>query len=104
MIAVHGAELMSIAREKGRHLLFEAAVARAIPAFRLPTGYWPVEDIQGIRAILNGTTNYILSEMESNDLSFEKALAQAQELGFAEQDPTNDIKGIDARYKLVILN
>ncbi|MED5482569.1 MAG: homoserine dehydrogenase, partial [SAR324 cluster bacterium] len=62
-----------------------------------------VQDIQGIRAILNGTTNYILSEMESNDLSFEEALSQAQDLGFAEQDPTNDIEGIDARYKLVIL-
>jgi len=103
LIAVHGAELVAVARENGRHLLFEAAVAGAIPVLRLLKDYLQVQDIQGIRAILNGTTNYILSEMECNDLSFETALSQAQELGFAEQDPTNDIKGIDARYKLVIL-
>ena len=103
LIAVHGAELMAVARENGRHLLFEAAVAGAIPVLRLLKDYLQVQDIQSIRAILNGTTNYILSEMECNDLSFETALSQAQELGFAEQDPTNDIKGIDARYKLVIL-
>ena len=103
LIAVHGAELMEVARENGRHLLFEAAVAGAIPVLRLLKDYLQVQDIQGIRAILNGTTNYILSEMECNNLSFETALSQAQELGFAEQDPTNDIKGIDARYKLVIL-
>ncbi len=103
LIAVHGAELIEVAQENGRHLLFEAAVAGAIPVLRLLKDYLQVQDIQGIRAILNGTTNYILSEMESNDLSFEEALSQAQDLGFAEQDPTNDIKGIDARYKLVIL-
>jgi len=103
LIAVHGAELMAVARGNGRHLLFEAAVAGAIPVLRLLKDYLQVQDIQSIRAILNGTTNYILSEMECNDLSFETALSQAQELGFAEQDPTNDIKGIDARYKLVIL-
>ena len=103
LIAVHGAELMAVARENGRHLLFEAAVAGAIPVLRLLKDYLQVQDIQSIRAILNGTTNYILSEMECNTLSFETALSQAQELGFAEQDPTNDIKGIDARYKLVIL-
>ncbi len=103
LIAVHGAELMAVARENGRHLLFEASVAGAIPVLRLLKDYLQVQDIQGIRAILNGTTNYILSEMECNDLSFETALSQAQKLGFAEQDPTNDIKGIDARYKLVIL-
>ena len=103
LIAVHGAELIEVAQENGRHLLFEAAVAGAIPVLRLLKDYLQVQDIQGIRAILNGTTNYILSEMESNDLSFEEALSQAQDLGFAEQDPTNDIKGVDARYKLVIL-
>ena len=103
LVAVHGSELTTIARENGRHLLFEAAVAGAIPVLRLLKDYLQVRDIQGIQGILNGTTNYILSEMESNNLSFEKALSQAQELGFAEPDPTNDIKGFDARYKLVIL-
>ena len=103
LIAVHGSELMKIAREQERHLLFEASVAGAIPVLRLLKDYLHVQDIQAIRAILNGTTNYILSEMEINNISFENALSQAQELGFAEQDPTNDIKGIDARYKLIIL-
>ena len=56
-----------------------------------------------IKTILNGTTNYILSEMENKSLSFGEALLQAQSLGFAEQDPTNDIKGIDARFKLIII-
>ena len=103
LVAVHGSELTKIARENGRHLLFEAAVAGAIPVLRLLKDYLQVQDIQGIQGIFNGTTNYILSEMESNNLSFEKALSQAKELGFAEPDPTNDIKGFDARYKLVIL-
>jgi len=103
LIAVHGSELMRIARENERHLLFEAAVGGAIPVLRLLKDYLHVQDIQAIRAILNGTTNYILSEMEKNNIPFTDALLQAQELGFAEQDPTNDIKGIDARYKLVIL-
>ncbi|MBC8259586.1 MAG: homoserine dehydrogenase [SAR324 cluster bacterium] len=103
LIAVHGAELMKIARENQRHLIFEAAVAGAIPVLRLLKDYLQVQDIKGLQGILNGTTNYILCEMENNNLSFEEALSQAQGLGFAEQDPTNDIKGIDARYKLVIL-
>ncbi len=74
LIAVHGAELMAVARENGRHLLFEAAVAGAIPVLRLLKDYLQVQDILGIRAILNGTTNYILSEMEYNDLSLSRIL------------------------------
>ncbi|HAF88899.1 MAG TPA: histidine kinase, partial [Deltaproteobacteria bacterium] len=66
LIAVHGAELIEVARENGCHLLFEAAVAGAIPVLRLLRDYLQVQDIQGIRAILNGTTNYILSEMENS--------------------------------------
>ena len=65
--------------------------------------YFQTWDILELEGILNGTTNYILSEMESRSLGFEETLKKAQELGFAEQDPTNDIKGFDARYKLVIL-
>ena len=103
LIAIHGTELMKIAQESGRHLLFEASVAGAIPVLRLLKDYLQVQDILGFQGILNGTTNYILCKMESNDLSFGEALSQAQELGFAEQDPTNDVKGFDARYKLVIL-
>jgi len=104
LIAVHGSELIKIARRNERHLLFEAAVGGAIPILRLLKDYLHVQDIQSIRAILNGTTNYILSEMENKNIPFMDALSKAQELGFAEQDPTNDIKGIDARYKLVILS
>tara|TARA_B100000945_G_scaffold305426_1_gene291891 strand:+ start:627 stop:1916 length:1290 start_codon:yes stop_codon:yes gene_type:complete len=103
LIAVHGSELTTIARKNRRHLLFEAAVAGAIPVLRLLKDYLQVRDILGIKGILNGTTNYILSQMGSNNLTFDKALSQAKELGFAELDPTNDIKGFDARYKLVIL-
>ncbi len=103
LIAVHGSELMEIARKNDRHLLFEAAVGGAIPVLRLLKDYLHVQDIYSIRAILNGTTNYILSEMENSNISFMDALSHAQELGFAEQDPSNDIKGIDARYKIVIL-
>jgi len=103
LIALHGNELIEIARKNDRHLLFEAAVAGAIPVLRLLKDYLHVQDIQELRGILNGTTNYILSEMEDKNISFDNALSQAQQMGFAEQDPTNDIKGIDARYKLVIL-
>ena len=103
LIAQHGPELTALAHEQGRHLLFEAAVAGAIPVLRLLKDYFQVQDLLELKGILNGTTNYILSEMESQQLSFATALSQAQELGFAEQDPTNDIKGFDARYKLVIL-
>ena len=103
LIALHGNELIEIARKNDRHLLFEAAVAGAIPVLRLLKDYLHVQDIKELRGILNGTTNYILSEMEEKNISFENALSQAQQMGFAEQDPTNDIKGIDARYKLVIL-
>jgi len=103
LIALHGNELIKIARKNDKHLLFEAAVGGAIPVLRLMKDYLHVQDIQELRGILNGTTNYILSEMEEKNISFENALSQAQEMGFAEQDPTNDIKGIDARYKLVIL-
>ena len=103
LIAQHGPELTALAHEQGRHLLFEAAVAGAIPVLRLLKDYFQVQDLLELKGILNGTTNYILSEMESQQLAFATALSQAQELGFAEQDPTNDIKGFDARYKLVIL-
>jgi homoserine dehydrogenase len=103
LIATDGKDLIALAQAQGRHLLFEAAVAGAIPVLRLLQNYFQNEDVQGLRGILNGTSNYILSQMETERLSFEKALSQAQELGFAEQDPTNDIAGYDARYKLVIL-
>ncbi len=100
LIASHGSELCEMAQSRDRHYLFEAAVAGAIPVLRLLREYFQTRDILELEGILNGTTNYILSEMESRSLGFEETLKKAQELGFAEQDPTNDIKGFDARYKL----
>jgi homoserine dehydrogenase len=103
LMAVHGQELLNLAEKNGRQLLFEASVTGAIPVVRLLQDYFHVEDIQQISGIFNGTSNYILTEMEQQQLSFEMALRQAQDLGFAEADPLNDIAGYDARYKLVIL-
>ena len=103
LIATHGAELCAKSQSCNRHYLFEAAVAGAIPVLSLLREYFQTRDILELEGILNGTTNYILSEMETQFLGFEETLKQAQELGFAEQDPTNDIQGYDARYKLVIL-
>ncbi len=103
LMAVHGEELLAIAEKYGRQLLFEASVTGAIPVVRLLQDYFHVDDIEKVSGIFNGTSNYILTEMEQKQLSFEIALRQAQDLGFAEADPTNDIAGYDARYKLVIL-
>ena len=103
LFAVAGKELLELAQNNGVMCLFEASVAGAIPVIRLIQDYFSSKDLLQIRGIMNGTTNYILSAMDQAQLSFEVALQQAQELGFAEQDPTNDIKGYDARYKLVIV-
>ncbi len=103
LIATHGPELLEAARTQEQYLLFEAAVAGAIPVLRLLQDYLQVQDVERVQGILNGTSNYILSKMETDKLSFAEALQEAQDLGFAEQDPTNDIAGYDARYKLVIL-
>ena len=103
LMAVHGEELLALAEKNGRQLLFEASVTGAIPVVRLLQDYFHVDDIERVSGIFNGTSNYILTEMEQKQISFEVALRQAQDLGFAEADPTNDIAGYDARYKLVIL-
>lgn len=104
LLARDGQTLVALAHQKQKTLLFEASVAGAIPIIRLLQNYLSPLDVDGLFGIINGTTNYILSEMDANNISFEKALAEAQELGFAEQDPTNDVKGYDARYKLVLLS
>ncbi len=103
LIATHGAELLSLADEAKTHLLFEASVGGAIPVIRLLQDYFSLSDVQEVMGILNGTTNYILSEMDANNIAFDQALKDAQIKGFAEPDPTNDIKGYDARYKIAIL-
>ena len=103
LIAQHGGELVAAAREGGAQLRFEAAVAGAIPVIRVvqeSLGAIPIEKVFGI---VNGTTNYILTEMARSGLSYEEALKQAQELGYAEADPTDDVGGADAAAKMAIL-
>jgi homoserine dehydrogenase len=103
LIAQHGDELVAAAREGGAQLRFEAAVAGAIPVIRVvqeSLGAIPIEKVFGI---VNGTTNYILTEMTRSGLSYEEALKQAQDLGYAEADPTEDVGGADAAAKMAIL-
>jgi homoserine dehydrogenase len=103
LIAQHGAQLVAAARDGGAQLRFEAAVAGAIPVIRVvqeSLGAIPIEKVFGI---VNGTTNYILTEMARSGLSYEDALRQAQELGYAEADPTDDVGGADAAAKMAIL-
>ncbi|HET8592880.1 MAG TPA: homoserine dehydrogenase [Solirubrobacterales bacterium] len=103
LIAQHGEELVAAAREGGAQLRFEAAVAGAIPVIRVvqeSLGAIPIEKVFGI---VNGTTNYILTEMARGGLSYAEALAQAQELGYAEADPSDDVGGADAAAKMAIL-
>jgi homoserine dehydrogenase len=103
LIAQHGEELVAAAREGGAQLRFEAAVAGAIPVIRVvqeSLGAIPIEKVFGI---VNGTTNYILTEMARGGLSYENALGQAQDLGYAEADPSDDVGGADAAAKMAIL-
>jgi homoserine dehydrogenase len=103
LLAQHGPELVEAARRGGAQLRFEAAVAGAIPVIRVvqeSLGAIPIEKVFGI---VNGTTNYILTEMARRGLSYEEALAQAQRLGYAETDPTDDVGGADAAAKMTIL-
>ncbi|RFU62069.1 homoserine dehydrogenase [Peribacillus glennii] len=103
-IARHGKELQKIARENGVRFVYEASVAGGIPVLRTLRELLAVNKVERLEAILNGTSNFILSMMRSEGASFTEALALAQQKGFAEQDPTNDIEGIDAFYKSMILS
>lgn len=103
LMAKHGAELLSIAHEHHAGLRFEASVGGGIPLISPFQRDLVANDIQAIYAILNGTTNYILTRMAHDGLDFNIALKQAQKLGYAEADPSNDIGGLDAAYKLAIL-
>ena len=103
VIAKHGAELLAVAKDKGVALQFEASVGGGIPLL-LPLQHGLLaNEISTIYAIINGTTNYILTRMSQEGMGFGEALKKAQELGYAEADPTNDIEGRDATYKLAIL-
>ena len=103
VMAKHGPRLLSLAQEHRAHLRFEASVGGGIPVIGPLQRDLLANDITSIRAIINGTTNYILTEMSQKGLDFSVALAQAQQLGYAEPDPTNDVEGIDAAFKLAVL-
>src|SRR6478672_774734 len=103
LLAAHGAELFDRARELGRSIAFEAAVAGGIPIIANISQCLSANQIQSIHAILNGTSNFILSQMEAHGASYADAVRDAQELGYAEADPTMDVDGSDAAQKLAIL-
>jgi len=103
LLAVHGTEIFAAAHQKGVMVAFEAAVAGGIPIIKALREGLTANRIQWLAGIINGTTNFILSEMRDKGLSFDAALAQAQALGYAEADPTFDIEGFDAAHKATIL-
>ncbi|MBM3440275.1 MAG: homoserine dehydrogenase, partial [Bacteroidetes bacterium] len=103
MLAEHFHELLQLQRTTKRSLLYEAAACASIPVIRNLEEYYDNDLLQGIRAIVNGSTNYILTKIFEDGLSFQEALLQAQQLGFAESDPTLDIGGYDAVNKWSLL-
>ena len=104
LLAVHGAELIAIAKEHGIALYYEAAVAGGIPILRTLVNSLAADKVTRVLGVVNGTSNFMMTKMVEEGWSYEDALAKAQELGYAESDPTNDVDGIDAAYKMVILS
>ena len=104
LLAVHGAELIVIAKEHGVALYYEAAVAGGIPILRTLVNSLAADKVTRVLGVVNGTSNFMMTKMVEEGWSYEDALAKAQELGYAESDPTNDVDGIDAAYKMVILS
>ncbi|MFN9503796.1 MAG: homoserine dehydrogenase [Rubrivivax sp.] len=104
LLAVHGTEIFAAAREKGVVVAFEAAVAGGIPIIKALREGLTANRIEWIAGIINGTTNFILSEMRSKGLDFAEVLKEAQRLGYAEADPTFDIEGIDAAHKATLMS
>lgn len=103
VLAKHGPELFDLARSKGVAIFFEASVAGGVPLISTIHKGLEANEITSVVGILNGTTNFILSSMEEKGEDFASALSKAQQLGFAEADPTNDVEGFDVAYKLSIL-
>ncbi|MFM7703631.1 MAG: homoserine dehydrogenase, partial [Rubrivivax sp.] len=103
LLAVHGTEIFAAARERGVVVAFEAAVAGGIPIIKALREGLTANRIEWIAGIINGTTNFILSEMRSKGLDFDVVLKEAQRLGYAEADPTFDIEGVDAAHKATIM-
>lgn len=104
LVANHGPELLQLAKENGVSYLFEASVGGGIPIIRPLYQCLAANEIQGITGILNGTTNYILTQMKNEGMNFAAALKEAQEKGYAEADPTADVEGHDACRKIAILS
>ncbi len=103
LLAVHGTEIFAAARARGVMVAFEAAVAGGIPIIKALREGLTANRIQWLAGIINGTTNFILSEMRDKGLAFDAVLKQAQALGYAEADPTFDIEGVDAAHKATIM-
>lgn len=103
LIATHGNELLTLAKQKNVHLLFEAAVAGGIPILKSLEQGLSANKIELVAGIINGTGNFILTEMRDKGRDFADVLKEAQDLGYAEADPTFDVEGIDAAHKLAIL-
>jgi homoserine dehydrogenase len=104
LLAVHGTEIFAAASRKGVMVMFEAAVAGGIPIIKSLREGLSANRIQWIAGIINGTTNFILSEMRDKGLDFDAVLKQAQALGYAEADPTFDIEGVDAAHKAALMS
>ncbi len=103
LIALHGGELLTLASENECDLFYEASVAGGIPILRALVEGFSSDRVTKIIGILNGTTNYMLSKMSKDGLEYEDCLKQAQNLGYAEADPTSDVEGLDAARKIAIL-
>ena len=103
VMSKHGLELLALANEKRVNLLFEASVGGGVPIVGCLKNELAANDVRSIRCIINGTTNYILTQMAYHGTAFNQALKEAQELGYAESDPTNDVEGFDAAFKIGIL-
>lgn len=104
LLAVHGTEIFAAAQQKGVMVAFEAAVAGGIPIIKALREGLTANRIQWIAGIINGTTNFILSEMRDKGLDFATVLKEAQRLGYAEADPTFDIEGVDAAHKITLMS
>jgi len=104
LLAVHGTEIFAAAHKKGVMVAFEAAVAGGIPIIKALREGLTANRIEWIAGIINGTTNFILSEMRDKGLDFDAAMKDAQRLGYAEADPTFDIEGVDAAHKATIMS
>ncbi|MBA2963344.1 MULTISPECIES: homoserine dehydrogenase [Ramlibacter] len=104
LLAVHGTEIFAAAHQRGVMVAFEAAVAGGIPIIKALREGLTANRIQWIAGIINGTTNFILSEMRDKGLDFDAVLKEAQRLGYAEADPTFDIEGVDAAHKATIMS